>query len=355
MELANNGNETGTIMSSIKDRISHVRKFLGFTNQKGMADFIGFTTPSNVKKYESGALEVPLTYVQKICFRYPQLLNYLVGTGDLPKELLSEEPQSFPFNKEFKSLNNEDYDTWISGIDIGYRIRIWSLREKISYKKIAGLTGVSNKTISGYINKRVAPKFSVIEAICKHSPLYAPFIIGVFDYIPQLEHPETFSRRLRKVRQRLNLDAQSFSDSIEITEKSLYKVEAGIENLPIRSLQIFCRRNHDFCNYLLNRIQNLPSGKEEAVSEKMIEKIYAIMEAEKMDEMAFLEKTKLSVGSLEKLSNSVDLISVQKICSAFSEYTLYLMHEKMPFTATDDQITPQEKMLRDSFIDQKGA
>lgn len=342
-------------MSSIKDRIQCVRDFFGFKNQADMAIYLGFSTDSNVKKYEAGTLAVPLSYVQKICFRHPELLEYLTGIGNFPKDISNVEPQSFPFNKPFESLTSEDFESWVSGIDVGYRIRIWSLREKVSYKQISEMTGVSNKTISDYINKGVAPKFSVIEAICKHSPLYAPFIIGVFDYIPKLEHPETFSRRLRKVRQRLNLDAQSFSDSIEITDKFLYKVEAGIENLPIRSLQIFCRKNHDFCNYLLDRIQDLPSGKEEAVSEEFIEKVYAIMEAENIDEMTFLEKTGLNACSLEGLSNSVDLISVQKICAAFSQYTLYLMHEKMPFTATDDQITPQEKMLRDSFIDQKGA
>lgn len=341
-------------MSSIKDRICCTREFLGFKNQTEMAVYLGLSI-SNIKKYESGSTAVTLIYIQKICFRHPELVEYLTGVGDLPKDISNVEPQSFPFNKSFEALTSEDFDVWISGIDIGYRIRIWSLRENISYKRISEMTGLSNKTISDYINKGVAPKFSAIEAICKHSPFYAPFIIGIFDYIPRVEHPETFSRRLRKVRQRLKSDAQTFSDSIDITEKFLYKVEAGIESLPIRSLQMFCRRNHGFCNYLLDRIQDLPSGKDVAVSEQFIDKVYAIIEAEKIGENQFLDMAGLSVGSLENLSNSVDLMSVQKICSAFSEYTLYLMHEKMPFTATDDQITPQEKMLRDSFIDQKGA
>ena len=64
---------------------------------------------------------------------------------------------------------------------------------------------------------------------------------------------------------------------------------------------------------------------------------------------------KRSVVAYETEDREPSFQAMQKICAAFPYYTLYLMHDKMPVTTSDDQITPQEKVLRDLPIAEKNA
>lgn len=88
------------------------------------------------------------------------------------------------------------------------------------------------------------------------------------------------------------------------------------------------------------------------------EKMKSIREAEGMTQKEFSEATgipKRSVINYENTERQPSFEAVQKICAAFPKYTLFLMHDEMPVTSTDDQLTPEEKKLRDlSTVEKTG-
>ncbi|RUM91074.1 MAG: transcriptional regulator [Thiomicrospira sp.] len=65
--------------------------------------------------------------------------------------------------------------------------------------------------------------------------------------------------------------------------------------------------------------------------------------------------SKRTLGSYERDEAEPGFESMQKICAAFPQYTLYLMHEKMPVPAVEGQYTPEEKMQRDLNSQEKHA
>lgn len=87
-------------------------------------------------------------------------------------------------------------------------------------------------------------------------------------------------------------------------------------------------------------------------------KLKEIRKAEGLTQQEFSEAVdfpKRSVVAYETEDREPNFQAMQKICAAFPHYTLYLMHDKMPVTTSDDQITPQEKALRDLPIAEKNA
>ncbi|WP_373020694.1 helix-turn-helix transcriptional regulator [Thiomicrorhabdus sp.] len=94
------------------------------------------------------------------------------------------------------------------------------------------------------------------------------------------------------------------------------------------------------------------------MSKKISEKIREIREAEGLTQTEFgerIEVGKVSVARYEGGTRSPNLEAIQKICAAFPHYTMYLMFDEMPVTTSDDQITPEEKKLRDLSTSEKTA
>jgi len=86
------------------------------------------------------------------------------------------------------------------------------------------------------------------------------------------------------------------------------------------------------------------------MSKEISEKIKAVRKAEGMTQPDFAEKVDYSLSTLKKYEgghNEPGYDAVKKVCEAFPQYTMYLMLDEMPVTSTDDQITPEEKTLRD--------
>lgn len=79
-------------------------------------------------------------------------------------------------------------------------------------------------------------------------------------------------------------------------------------------------------------------------------KLLQIIEAEKLTYEKLNELTNTSESTLKKYSGNhvtPGLDFVQILCNLYPKYTMYLMFDEMPVTTTDDQITPEEKTLRD--------
>ena len=94
------------------------------------------------------------------------------------------------------------------------------------------------------------------------------------------------------------------------------------------------------------------------MSTPISKKFKSIREAEGLNQKEFAERCGLNYGTLRNYEAEVrqpNLDAIMSVCAAFPHYTLYLMHDKMPVTTTDDQITPQEKTLRDLPIAEKNA
>ncbi|MBN2606729.1 MAG: helix-turn-helix transcriptional regulator [Thiotrichales bacterium] len=80
------------------------------------------------------------------------------------------------------------------------------------------------------------------------------------------------------------------------------------------------------------------------------EKFKEIRLAEDLNQKDFAEKCGMVYGTYRNYESNVrqpNLEAVQKVCAAFPQYTMYLMFDEMPVTSTDDQLTPEEKKLRD--------
>lgn len=94
------------------------------------------------------------------------------------------------------------------------------------------------------------------------------------------------------------------------------------------------------------------------MSTLMSEKIRSIRKAEGLTQKEFASRCGLVLGTLKNYETdqrSPNFEAVQKICSAFPQYTLFLMHDEMPVTSTDDQLTPEEKKLRDLSTAEKNG
>ncbi|MBD3610880.1 MAG: helix-turn-helix transcriptional regulator [Hydrogenovibrio crunogenus] len=88
------------------------------------------------------------------------------------------------------------------------------------------------------------------------------------------------------------------------------------------------------------------------------EKIKSIREAEKITQKEFCEITEFKIDTLknyESKRREPSFQAIQKICAAFPQYTMYLMHEKMPVPAVEGQYTPEEKLQRDLNSQEKHA
>ncbi len=94
------------------------------------------------------------------------------------------------------------------------------------------------------------------------------------------------------------------------------------------------------------------------MSNKISEKIKSIRSAEDLTQPEFVERTGIPLGTIKRLeggSNAPNFEAVQKICTAFPQYTMYLMFDEMPANVGADQITPEEKKLRDLSTSVKTA
>lgn len=95
------------------------------------------------------------------------------------------------------------------------------------------------------------------------------------------------------------------------------------------------------------------------MSNRIGKKIKEIRQAEKLTQEVFSSlvgfPSKRTLGSYEREEASPGFESIQKICAAFPQYTMYLMFDEMPASAGDDQITPEEKTLRDLSTSEKTA
>jgi len=80
------------------------------------------------------------------------------------------------------------------------------------------------------------------------------------------------------------------------------------------------------------------------------QKIKSVRKAEGLTQKDFCELCDFKIDTLKNYEGdrrTPNFEAVQKLCSAFPQYTMYLMFDEMPASAGDDQITPQEKTLRD--------
>ncbi len=87
-------------------------------------------------------------------------------------------------------------------------------------------------------------------------------------------------------------------------------------------------------------------------------KIKSIRESEGLTQKEFCAVCEFSLDSLKNYENdrrSPNLEAVQKLCTAFPQYTMYLMFEVIPANVGADQITPEEKKLRDLSTSEKTA
>ena len=94
------------------------------------------------------------------------------------------------------------------------------------------------------------------------------------------------------------------------------------------------------------------------MSTLVAEKFKKIREAEDKNLKEFAEKCGIVYGTYRNYESKVrdpQLDAVQKVCAAFPQYTMYLMFDEMPASAGDDQITPEEKTLRDLSTSEKTA
>lgn len=89
------------------------------------------------------------------------------------------------------------------------------------------------------------------------------------------------------------------------------------------------------------------------------EKIKSIRVAEGLTQEQFTHKvemtSKRSLGAYERKERKPEFDAIQKICGAFPQYTMYLMFDEMPANVGPDQITPEEKKLRDLSTPEKMA
>lgn len=94
------------------------------------------------------------------------------------------------------------------------------------------------------------------------------------------------------------------------------------------------------------------------MSTPISKKLKDIREAEGLNQREFADLCGLVYGTLrhyEAEIRSPGFEAIQKICAAFPQYTLYLMHEKMPLPRSEGQITPQEKIHLDLSSAEKQA
>lgn len=88
------------------------------------------------------------------------------------------------------------------------------------------------------------------------------------------------------------------------------------------------------------------------------EKIKSIREAEKITQKALCELTGFSIDTLKNYESGrrePKLSAVQKLCSTFPQYTMYLMFDEMPIPRVEGQITPEEKTNLDLNSQEKHA
>lgn len=94
------------------------------------------------------------------------------------------------------------------------------------------------------------------------------------------------------------------------------------------------------------------------MSKNISEKIKEVRISEGLTQPKFAEDAGFSVSTLKKYEgghNEPGFDAVKKICAAFPQYTMYLMFDEMPESAGPDQITPEEKTLRDLSTSEKTA
>jgi len=88
------------------------------------------------------------------------------------------------------------------------------------------------------------------------------------------------------------------------------------------------------------------------------EKFKLIRLAENLNQKEFAEKCEIVYGTYRNYEAGVrqpNLEAVQKLCTVFPQYTMYLMFDEMPANVGEDQITPEEKKLRDLSTSEKTA
>lgn len=87
-------------------------------------------------------------------------------------------------------------------------------------------------------------------------------------------------------------------------------------------------------------------------------KLKAIRDAEDLTQKSLAERSGVSQKAIINYENEVrqpNFEAVQKLCNTFSYYTMYLMFDEMPANVGADQITPEEKKLRDLSTSEKTA
>jgi len=77
-------------------------------------------------------------------------------------------------------------------------------------------------------------------------------------------------------------------------------------------------------------------------------KIKNIRKLEDLTQKKLAELTGIPHNTIKRLEgkgNKPSFEVIQKLCSLFPQYTLYLIHDEMPLPRTQGQITPEEQLL----------
>jgi len=85
-------------------------------------------------------------------------------------------------------------------------------------------------------------------------------------------------------------------------------------------------------------------------------KIKKIRGSENLTQKSLVELTNIPLGTIKRLEgndNKPSFEVIQTLCTAFPQYTLYLMHEEMPLPRTEGQITPDEQELINQGLNQE--
>jgi len=86
------------------------------------------------------------------------------------------------------------------------------------------------------------------------------------------------------------------------------------------------------------------------------QKIRKVRKTEKLKQKDLAEMLGVLEGAITRYelgTREPKLAIIQKLCAAFPQYTLYLMHEEMPLPRTEGQITPDEQELINQGLNQE--
>jgi len=133
--------------------------------------------------------------------------------------------------------------------------------DNVTARSVAEDLGISNKTLSNYINGDRYIPLKHLNSLCNLFDMSADYILGLTDLknyknyqkINELNN-NLIAKRLKSIRKTLGLTQEEFATKLQITKSSICKYERGYSTILTIILYTICKKYGISADYLLGRI-----------------------------------------------------------------------------------------------------